>query len=178
MVRPVKRYSVQEKRAACTAYLILGSFRKAGDEVGISDKTVALWAKTDWWNAWEEQITEQLGKQLVAKMRGVVHESYDQLADRLANGDVHVTSSGETVRHPIKAKDLSIIGNVGSDKIRLGEGKATSRTERVGTLDDLAAQFEKIAQRYGANIKDMGELKPIIEGERAMPQSALPGDKR
>lgn len=174
-----KTYSIQTKRAACTAYLVTGSYTDAAKELGLSKNTVCAWAKTDWWAAWEEDITEELGKHLVAKMRGLALEAYRQQLERLQNGDIHVSSSGEITRHPVKFKDLSMASNVTSDKIRLAEGKATMRTEKTGSLADLAAEFEKIAARYGNTIRDMGELRPIIDGEAIRTATAaLPGDKR
>jgi hypothetical protein len=172
--RPKHRYTVQEKRAACTAYVMTGSSLKAAEETGIERRTIQRWMKKPWWDAWEEEITEHVGRMLVNKMRGVAQKSYDQLFERLENGDVHVTSAGEIVRHPVKAKDLSMIANIASDKIRLAEGKATSRTETV-SLDQNAADFKQLASKYINEVKPLGGQRPIIDGEIVKP--ALPGDK-
>ena len=168
-----KTYSIVAKRRALTCYLITGSFADASVECGIDRRTLSAWSKTDWWAAWEEEVTEELGKRLTAKMRGVALKAYDQINDRLANGDVG-TYKDLSFRHPIKAKDLSIIGNVASDKMRLAEGKATTRSEATD-LFTAAALFDKIANSYRDKMTQLSGQRPVIEAEAI--KVALPGDR-
>lgn len=169
-----KRYSLMEKRAALTAYLITGSVTRASHETGVDNRRIHEWMKKDWWEAWQDEILTQLGSKLTAKMRGVALKAYIQLEDRLDEGDIGIYQD-EVFRHPIKAKELAIIGGISSDKVRIAEGKATSRTERVD-LNQMAAAFEKIGDKYIEKIgTQMSGTRPVIEGEAI--KTALPGDK-
>lgn len=168
------RHSIIDKRGAVTAFLITGSFKKASEATGIDRRTIGVWAKSDWWLGLEDEITELLGKRLTAKMRGVAIKAYEQLDDRLENGDIQAYRD-DHFRLPINAKDLSLIGNVASDKVRLGEGKAT-RISQSTDLQTMALQFEAIADKYIEKIgAQMTGTRPIIDGE--VVRVALPGDR-
>jgi len=157
-----------------TAFLITGSVQKASDETGVPRETIYRWTKKDWWHEWQEDITEQIGLRLTAKMRGVAMKAYDQLFDRLEHGDIRVYKD-EWFRAPIDAKTLSMAGNIASEKMRLGEGKPTSRHETID-LTRAAQTFEAIADKYMDKIgQQMSGIRPVIEGEAI--KVALPGDK-
>jgi len=179
MGRTRTQYSIAEKRQALTAYCVLGSFKKAAIETGIPHRRIADWSKTDWWEEWEAEVTAVIGKQTVHKMRGAIMECYDQIHDRLENGDVYgVDKDGEAMRAPASLKTLSMAANVGFDKVRLYDGHATSRTEKVG-LDDNRKMFEQLAEKYADKIREVAGGRPIIEGEtvKAVPANQLPGDR-
>jgi len=172
--RPARHFSIVEKRAVLTAFLITGSVQKASDETVVPRETIYRWTKKDWWHEWQEDITAQLGHKLTARMRGVALKAYDQLDERLNEGDIN-TYKDEWFRAPVNAKDLSMIGNIASDKMRLAEGKATQRHETVD-LNAAAQTFEAIADKYMDKIgQQMSGVRPVIEGEAI--KVALPGDK-
>ena len=173
-----KHYSKIEKRAALTVWLVTGSLTETAKQTGVHYTTLRNWEKRPWWEEWQSEIMAQLGSKLIAKVRGVAIESYDQLFDRLKNGDIY-QYKGEDYRAPIQAKDLSMIANIAIDKVRLAEGKATSRIERTD-LGASALEFKQIADDYMHRIgHQMSGAAPIIEGEsiRVLPSASLPGDK-
>ena len=79
-------------------------------------------------------------------MQGLLERALTELSDRLDNGDVTI-HQGVTVRHPVRAKDVSVIAGIMYDKLALLRGQATSRVERV----NLGAL--------------RGELRQVVDGE-------------
>ena len=173
-----KHYSKVEKRGVLTVWLVTGSAKETERQTGVNQSTIHQWMRKPWWEEMQPDILNQLGSKLISKVRGVAIESYDQLFDRLKNGDIY-QYKGEDYRAPIQAKDLSMIANIAIDKVRLAEGKATSRIERTD-LGASALEFKQIADDYMHRIgHQMSGAAPIIEGEsiRVLPSASLPGDK-
>ncbi len=170
-----KHYSKVEKRGVLTVWLVTGDAQRTAKETGVSKSAIIAWMKKPWWEEWQPEIMAQLGTELIAKVRGVAMESYNQLADRLVNGDIH-QFKGEYYRAPVNAAALSMIANTAIDKVRLAEGKATSRIERTD-LGAAALEFKQIADDYVARIgQQMTGRMPVIEGE-VVRVGGLPGDK-
>lgn len=171
-VTPRVRYTLQDHRRVCTAYLIIGNVRQTAIETDIPARTISDWLRSDWWPEMEAEITTILARQSVAKMRGCLDNTLDEIKDRLDNGDIGFYR-GETYRHPPQLRDLTKLAGGLVDRVRLAEGKATHRTERV-ELSESARAFERIAERYLSQVAgQMAGVRPVIDGEVVR---TLPGD--
>jgi transposase-like protein len=170
-----RRYSNAEKRQAVACWLTSGSNRHVSRLTGISVPTLYQWRNSVWWAEMEQEVKAALDKKMAAQMRGVAMKAYEELAERLENGDERALPNGDIIRVKVPAKDLNQIGGFTDDRGRVRQGQATRITENRD-LNNLAAQFERIAEKYADRINAMQGGSPVIEGEIVRP--ALPGDKR
>lgn len=121
----LKTYQIQERRSSYTteqkslvasSFISTGSLRKTSLVTGVPLSTIHGWAHSDWWQTLSDSLRTQYRAELEAKIRTIVFQNLEQLADRLANGDVAITKGGNVIRHPIKARDLVFMMGTMFDK--------------------------------------------------------------
>lgn len=146
-------YTDKERIEVATLYAALGSVKAVGALTRVSEGTIRGWTKEEWFRTLLDEIRAENDQAIDAKFTDIVGKTLDQLSDRVENGDHVLTKSGEVVRVPVKARDLSIVAAINIDKRQLLRGKPTSRTEQIkdqpaqDRLAILADAFQKLAGR-------------------------------
>lgn len=141
------KYTPADKLAALTAYLVTGSMAKAETYCGVPAQTIYQWKRTsEWWPALAEEVKKEKNDELEAMITGIMHQSLENIVDRLENGDTYYdTKSGEFYKMPPKAKEISVINDYLFKQRALMRGDPTRRVENVSTdqrLKKLKQQFE------------------------------------
>ena len=143
----------KERIEVATLYAALGSVKAVGELTRVSDTTIRGWVQQDWFKALLDEIRAENDHAIDSKFTEIVGKTLDQLSDRVENGDHVLTKSGEVVRVPVKARDLSIVAAINIDKRQLLRGKPTQRTEQVANasveqrLKVLADNFKQLSGR-------------------------------
>lgn len=158
-------YSSDEKILAVIVYTCTGSLAKTAKLTNINYATIMNWRNTsDWWWVVKQEVDKVRNEILEAKLTQVVHSATDQLLDRITKGDaIYDMQSGETVRIPVKAKDLSEIGISGPlEKINNIREQAMGRKDKK-TIEDHLKQIADTFKEISQGLKPKNE-PVIIEG--------------
>lgn len=153
---PNEAFTAQERYNAALAWSVTGSPILASAICGVPAPTISLWAnRADWWPLAVETAMRGRRASLDGRMQGLLERALDQIEDRLIQGDVTL-HQGVAVRHPVRARDVTVLAAILYDKLCLHRGMATSRVERV----NLGAL--------------RGELRQVVEGEFTQSVSTAP----
>jgi hypothetical protein len=106
--------------------------------------TALSWKKRDWWHEMAEEILANHKEELLAKQRAILERTYDELGDRLINGDEHYIPNEGHVRVKVRANHLATIADTTLKANQLLQGKAT-QINHV-TIESLADKLRTITQ--------------------------------
>jgi hypothetical protein len=139
-----RAYTLDQRHEAVTAYVVLGSFKKASDMTGIPWQTIAAWKHVDpeWWERTEAEVIEQIESDRRAGKRRVLGKALDVIEQRLEKGNPVLTKEGKIVRVPVGLKDAVVAFGVISDKARAAELKNVpldSEARRTRFLETVRA---------------------------------------
>jgi hypothetical protein len=122
--------------------------------------TALAWKKKNWWYDISENLLQNHKEELLAKQRAILERTYDELGDRLENGDEFFYPDSGHVRVKVKANHLATIGDTVLKANQLLQGKATSINHV--TIESLADKLRTITQ----------EAIDITPEEKTIPQIA------
>jgi transposase-like protein len=106
--------------------------------------TALSWKKKNWWFEMAEDILQNHKEELLAKQRAILEKTYDELGERLENGDETYIPNEGHVRTKVKANHLATIADVTLKANQLLQGKATQITHV--TIESLADKLRTITQ--------------------------------
>lgn len=153
---PRSNYSLEQQHEVAATYLSTGSGQKTSQLTNVPESTIRTWAKSDWWVATLARLRAEYSEELEARISTALFKSLDQIDERLNNGDVTVTKLGDIVRHPIRARDLSIMASILFDKRQITRNQPTSITASDSRLQSLAAKLESLAPKLVGETVDNG----------------------
>ena len=102
------------------------------------------WKKKNWWYDMAEEILANHKDELLAKQRAILERTYDELGDRLVNGDEQYVPNEGHVRVKVRANHLATIADTTLKANQLLQGKAT-QINHV-TIESLADKLRTITQ--------------------------------
>lgn len=138
-------YPISARWAAVVAWSVTGNAEKASALCGVPAAAINDWRNNAaWWGDFQDHAARLKRSEMDGRMQGLLERALDQVADRLENGDISL-HQGVTVRHPVKARDATLISAIMYDKLALMRGQATARVERVD-LRSLRGQFAKVIE--------------------------------
>ena len=91
-----------------------------------------------------EEILLNYKDELLAKQRQIINKTYDEIGERLENGDESYIPNEGHVRTKVKANHLATIADVTLKANQLLQGKATSISHV--TIESLADKLRTITQ--------------------------------
>ena len=159
-------YSEEQKLKTVAVFASCGTQEKTSQLTGIPSTTVYYWTKTEWWQAALEKIRVENRQRLNSELTAILFSSLEQARERLDNGDVTVLKDGEIVRHPIKARDLTLMAAIMFDKRQILNNSPTSITHSESRLVGLADRLSKMVEERNVtpiapalNVQDADEVK-------------------
>jgi hypothetical protein len=160
-----RAYTDSEKIETVKTWLVLGgNTQLTAATTKVSDETIRLWRKQDWWTELENALRKEERLELSAKTKVILDKSIDQLKDRVENGDyVFDQKSGEIRRKPVSAKDLLKITVDMIDRKELLDRNTMDNTKPESNEDklaELAKRFEEIANKI--NKKPSVEVTDVV----------------
>jgi hypothetical protein len=106
--------------------------------------TALSWKKKNWWYDISEDILQNHKEDLLAKQRAILERTYNELGDRLENGDEFFYPDSGHVRVKVKANHLATIADTTLKANQLLQGKATQISHV--TIESLADKLRTITE--------------------------------
>ena len=106
--------------------------------------TAMSWKTKNWWYDISEDILQNHKEELLAKQRAILEKTYDELGDRLVNGDEQYIPNEGHVRVKVRANHLATIADTTLKANQLLQGKATQISHV--TIESLADKLRTITQ--------------------------------
>ena len=107
--------------------------------------------QVSWWHGVQEQVREYIRDSLEAKLSKVTERALGDLEERLESGDTIFTRSGNQLRVPVKAKDLSTIAAQLLDRrhelVNERMDKEAARAQSKRSQDAVSKRLQKL-ERY------------------------------
>jgi len=136
------RYSDEDRRAAVLLYLIYGNVTRVARQLDIPATTIQGWRQSDWWDVLSVEVREEKEEEVRAHLTNIVGAAFEELEDRLANGNVRLLKDGTQVRVPISGRDAAWIAAVMIDKRELLRRVCTTpKPEDTKAMLEEAAEF-------------------------------------
>ena len=146
LVESGSKYNDEDRRRAVVEYAVHGVMSKVSKATGIPETTLSSWKRSDWWESQLVEVRTQIEEAILSNNLKIATRSGEEILDRIDNGDHHIDKEGNTIRIPVKARDLSAIGGISQDKARVQLGQPTSTSSNTTEkLAALAEQFKKLA---------------------------------
>lgn len=134
-------------------FVATGSLKACADKFGYSVDTLRRWQKLDWFGPLVSECIAANKSEIVAKQRAIIGLAYDQLFERMRNGD-QVLQQGELHHVPVPAKHLSSIAESTTKANAMMEGVSTPSAvlslevlaDKLMAITDAARAAEAIAK--------------------------------
>jgi transposase-like protein len=151
--RPVdavgKWYSDAQKLDAVKLWLVSGNLAATAAAIGIPYETVKTWRYSKWWSDLATEIKSEGRVQLSQKLKAVASKALEITMDRLENGDIRMSPTGELARVPVPALTAAKITNDFLD--RHNDLEKVPEEANTATIQDrlasLAATFEDLSKK-------------------------------
>lgn len=161
-----------------TLFAMTGNIEFAAQKANVQVVHARKLMKTQGFKDLLKEIREENSEKFDAKFSEIVEKAQDELLDRLNEGDVAVLKDGTVIRHPIKAKDLSVINAIAFDKLQLQRGKPTSRVEKLDSddkLELLAQKFIELAHKASGKRLPTTVEEEVVDAQYVV-EEASPAD--
>jgi hypothetical protein len=167
-------FPIEVQTHAAAIYAVTGDPAKAAEVAKVPLSVIKKWKQEPWFNQILAEIREENKDKLDGKITEILDLAVEKLKERLEVGDeIPNLRTGETVRVPVKAKDLANI-SAAVHRVRaldrgtptaISAGGATSTEEK---LNKLAQAFSELAKnnKKQERIFDVSDAE-IIEAEKS-----------
>jgi len=138
------RFSNEFKLQAVAVFSITGIIKLTARVMGVVDKTIRDWSKTEWWTDCENQVILVNSNIFNARTANLINQAFDSVEKRLENGDfANFDDDGNPRLKPVSAKDSAVIAGIMFDKQRINNALCNNITQVNHThLIDIKGQFE------------------------------------
>ena len=137
-------YSQEKRLAFVNDYLLDPNLAAVCRKHDVPYQTAFQWKSKSWWHNMVEEILLNYKDELLAKQRQIINRTYDEIGERLENGDESYIPNEGHVRTKVKANHLATIADVTLKANQLLQGKATSISHV--TIESLADKLRTITQ--------------------------------
>lgn len=144
---PNSRYTKETKLRAVSLYLVKATLQEVAKELKIPYQTISNWKlNSPWWEEAFNKLKKERQHELEVLLSTSIHKAVEEINERFKYGDHKLDKSGDLVRVPINAKDLSLIFSTLYEKRALIRGEATSiKVDSTTTLASLEDKFKQFA---------------------------------
>jgi len=158
------KYTLTEKQEVVTLFVIYGNNSKQiSASTGIPAPTIRGWKKTRWFEEMYEETMQRHKKKMDGKATYVIDQAYEQLLDRVTNGDEKVNAKGETTRVKMSGKDLMYVIGISTDK--RDTGRLQGFTEKKKSMESVIANQQQQLEDF-AKKKKAVEAGEVVELEQ------------
>ena len=131
-------WSREDRHQAAIQYAITGSLAKTEQATGIPNQTLSTWTKSEWW----VELIGELGEEKRQEHRAM----YCQLVDA---AQAHTL---KTIDQATPAQSMVIAG-IATDKLYRADNLPSTLTGTVGSIADLAKEFNKLANERVVSVQ-------------------------
>ena len=171
-------YTENQRLDALKLWLVTGNLAEVGRSLSIPLQTLKGWRYSKWWEESSVEIRAEGRLGLSAKLRKIAEKALDETLDRLENGDVRISPTGEREQIPVSA---AVAAKITTDFLAKSEEldrvQENSSLQSVNDrLKSLADNFEKFsrkvrrievedAPRNGESPEEAGSQEEAVGGE-------------
>ena len=142
-------YTENQKLEALKLWLVIGNVHQVARDLKIPYDTVKQWRYQKWWQDLAVEIKSEGRLELSAKLRKVAEKALGETLDRLENGDVRLSPTGEKERIPVSA---AVASKIATDFLQKStELEQVQDNQSLQTVNDrllaLATSFEKFSKK-------------------------------
>lgn len=131
-----------QRAEAVALYLSTGSLAEVARRYGVDRSCVGHWRNKSWWQEIEQTAADELVQQAVIHLRRNIVYASQQLQERIQNGDTVVLAGGQTLRVPVRARDLAIVLDRMQANLRLLQNRPTSY-KITGSVRDVLSLLDR-----------------------------------
>ncbi len=160
LVNGRSKYSDDKRRQAVVEYCVNGLMTKVSESTGIPETTLATWKnKTVWWDDLVVSVRSEINDRILANNLEIATKAAERVLDSLENGDEKLVwdkNKNEYVKILVKptGKDASVMGGISQDKARVQLNLPSTITGSVGSIADLAKEFNKLANQRVVSVQN------------------------
>ena len=149
MVVQGSKYTDQQRTEAAIQYAITGSLTKTQQATGIPHNTMSYWKKESWWVEAIDKVRHEKADEHRAM--------YSQLVEAAQAKALELLPSTKC------AKTAMLVACMGTDKVRLHDGLATSISGKAESKEELLKKFAKIAMDYNKNVVSVQNDTQVLD---------------
>ena len=149
MVPTGSKYSDQDRTQAAIQYAITGSLTKTSKTTDIPKGTLHAWKESEWW----VEITEQVRTENASKHRA----QYSKLVDE-------AQAQARKALPQATALQAMTIAGIATDKLYRADNLPSTLTGSVGSIQDLAREFIKLADENVVSVQH--DSTPTIDDDK------------
>lgn len=145
----------RKRQHAASLYNELGNMRLVSEKTGVPYPTLCDWKGEPWWARLIDEIHAAKAARRNKSVDALIDESLAVVADRLQNGDIYITKSGDVKRVPAKLKDVSSL----TSEMMKQQNALNEQISRISTIEsstadlliNLAKEFKKFNKQLSKN---------------------------
>lgn len=142
-------YTQNQRLDALKLWLLTGNLAEVARSLNIPYETVKTWRYSKWWSETSEEIKAEGRLGLSAKLRKIAEKALDETLDRLENGDVRISPTGDKELIPVSA---AVAAKITTDFLAKSQEldrvqDSTSLQTVNDRLKSLADNFEKFSRK-------------------------------
>jgi len=138
IVKTGSKYSDEQRKEVAVLYAIHGNMKKVARQSGVPRTTIIHWQKQPWWNELISEIRSAKAAEHRAKYSELVDKAQQQTLDKLPEAT---------------AQQAMVIAGIATDKLYRADNLPSTLIGSVGSIDDLAKEFNKLANRNVVSVQ-------------------------
>jgi hypothetical protein len=146
-------YTDNQKIDAVKLWLISGNLTATAAALKIPYDTVKTWRYSQWWENLATEIKAEGRLELSAKLRKIAEKALGETLDRLENGDVRISPTGETMRVPVTA---AVAAKIATDFVQKSE--ELERVPQEATIQSVNDRLKALQESF---TKISGKIRKV-----------------
>lgn len=167
-------YTENQKLDALKLWLVVGNLHQVARDLKIPLDTLKGWRYSKWWADLSVEIKSEGRLELSAKLRKVAEKALGETLDRLENGEIRISPTGEQQKIPVSA---AVAAKIATDFLQKStELERVQDNESVQTINDrlklLADNFERFSRKVrrievedAVQVESSGEMDVLSEAQ-------------
>lgn len=131
-------YSDQEKDAFILEYYKCGTLKQAALVLDIPYESAKMWHRQPWFEERLARVKNEADKQMDRKITVIVEQAFEQIEDRILNGEERLDKNGRVVMVKANLSSLATTAGILFDKRQLIRKSPTNVDTPEDTLKKLA----------------------------------------
>lgn len=131
----------QKRDKFVAEYVRTGDRKQAVQIAGVTLATGTNWLAQKWFKDRVHDVRKSMDKQMEGRITSILDKTFQQLNDRLDNGDPKILKDGTIIRTPMAAQTLTVLAGIMFDK------RAILRKNEAPEDNDVMATLDKIGEK-------------------------------
>jgi hypothetical protein len=156
----IVRYLPEDIETAAAVYYLTGTLTRTSEVLKVPASTISKWMDRDEWINAITRLRRRHSDELDHKLSRIINLAYDEVVERLENGDEIITKDGERMRKRMSGRDAAWIGSVLFDKRQISRKLPSTVTDSVSADEKLNQIAQKMAEMVAAMPPPVRDITP------------------